>query len=427
MRRILRSIIVSVCLLGGLGIAAPAANLSGDFTATLAGEPVSVESEASKFRFDLEGVLNLDLSLSGLSLANTTVLGIGGLQFQALKLETILGPLDLADTLVFAPNIIEFDDDLLHTVVFANPDPGMLVGLPLALFWDDPISQLDLARLLSPTLGGPLLFRKKIVELAARIGGFHPEVVLLLADLGSPQTPSLQVGGIFELSGKTAWGVELAAASYIGARQGGECFGACKPGERFYHGRVVPGLRFEEEKLSLTGLRLLGGEHALYVTLELSDGLPQLAELEVESRFAWRGLQVEHLARFATHRRGLAQEELALAWTREGLKLRLLLFDDSGAFSFPYKQLVTEFTVGKLELENLLLLSPAAGLADRLTASFGLGSDTRLVSITEVLGGGFYSQRLGLSRSWGGLELRGDVTFRAGFLLGGQVQLRAEF
>ena len=103
------------------------------------------------------------------------------------------------------------------------------------------------------------------------------------------------------------------------------------------------------------------------------------------------------------------------------------LIDDAGKLSFPYKQLWLRTAIGGLELENKLGLSPEAGLYDRLALTLTLESGIQLASITELLGGGFYSQRLGVGWSSRSLEIHGDVTFHPGYMLGGQMLLSLWF
>jgi len=423
--RILRYLLLTVIGLLLLGTMAPAMELSGDFAAVLAVEPVSIESETSKFKFDMEGILNLELYLGDLSVENAMVLSIGGLQFQAVKLESVLSWLNIDDTFIFAPNIIEFDDDLMNTVVAASPDTGGIVGVPLALFFQDPVSQLDLTRLLSPTLNGPLVFRKKIVEVTTTATGINPRFVILLADLGSTQTPSLQFGGIFEVSGCTPWGVGLSAATYIGARGGGECFGVCKPEERLYSGRVVEGLSLEEEKISITGIELGGMSLGIHASFDLRGSSPGLPKLEIESSFTWQGLQIEQTA-LLVHGLQLAQDRLSIDYALDDLKLNLSLLDETGNLSYPCKQLKLKTNIGRLQVENLMAISPDSGLYNALTLSI-VTSGIELTSKTELLGGGFYSERLGLGTEIAGITFSSDVTFHSGFLLRGRAMLQVEF
>jgi hypothetical protein len=107
--------------------------------------------------------------------------------------------------LIFAPNIIEVDDDPFWTIQFAQPDPG-LVGVPLRMFIDELASPLDLSKLLAPTVDDPLQFRKLISQMAINVWGVRFSVTMLIANLGTVNQPSFQSGLIFEAGGVTVVG-----------------------------------------------------------------------------------------------------------------------------------------------------------------------------------------------------------------------------
>jgi hypothetical protein len=70
--------------------------------------------------------------------------------------------------------------------------------------------------------------------------------------------PSFRVGTVLALEGQTVSGVAVRAETWLGARQGLECFGECKPLERLYGGMVIDTFSVQEEKLFVRNLTLAG-------------------------------------------------------------------------------------------------------------------------------------------------------------------------
>jgi hypothetical protein len=90
------------------------------------------------------------------------------------------------------------------------------------------------------------------------------------------------VGTVLILQGKTVSGIDVRSETWVGARQGFECFGECKPIERLGNqnaflfvpypatgGIVVSGFQPEEEKLYITGLKLAGITHQAVIEFQL--------------------------------------------------------------------------------------------------------------------------------------------------------------
>lgn len=60
------------------------------------------------------------------------------------------------------------------------------------------------------------------------------------------------------IEGQTVSGLLVRSETWLGARQGLECFGECKPLERLYGGIVVEDFQFQEEKLFIKNLTVAG-------------------------------------------------------------------------------------------------------------------------------------------------------------------------
>jgi hypothetical protein len=71
---------------------------------------------------------------------------------------------------------------------------------------------------------------------------------------------SLRSGLVLAMEGKTVSGVGVRGELWLGAKQGLECFGECKPLERFFNQMVTGGgfNNVEEEKLFLTNVVIAG-------------------------------------------------------------------------------------------------------------------------------------------------------------------------
>jgi hypothetical protein len=167
-----------------------AAPISGEITVTTFFEPVNQgQTKIDQINVDAETTLRVSLFISGLALTSTSVFSFKGAEFQAFELIAGMA-ISFRNVLIFAPNIIEVDDDPFWTIQFAQPDPG-LVGVPLRMFIDELASPLDLARLLAPTVDDPLQFRKLISQMAINFWGVRFSVTMLIANLGTFQHAEL--------------------------------------------------------------------------------------------------------------------------------------------------------------------------------------------------------------------------------------------
>ncbi len=380
-----------------LSSAVRAAPVSGEIAVAIFFEPANQgQTKIDQINVDVETTVRLGLFISGLTLTSTSVLSFKGAEFQAFEMQAGM-VVSMRNVVIFAPNILEVDDDPLWTVQFASPDPG-LVGVPLRMFIDELASPLDLAKLLAPTVDDPLQLRKLITQLAMNVYGVTFSVTMLLANFGAVNQPDMQSGLIFEAGGLTVGGVEVIAQTYIGARQGWECFGECKLVERYFEGRVVPGFQFEEEKLFIRNLTIAGVTFGAELAFDFTT--IELSQIVLSLRVAVLGAIVEQkivLNDLAT------PSFVSFGWTvqlGDGV-FQIEFIDPNGLFQFPAKCLSFSVEWEAISFKDELVLQDPLGLMHTIevTAQF---DPFRFRSQTAFLGGlinGFYNQKVELS--WG--------------------------
>jgi hypothetical protein len=395
-----------------------AAPISGEITVTTFFEPVNQgQTKIDQINVDAETTLRVSLFISGLAITSTSVFSFKGAEFQAFEMVAGMA-ISFRNVLIFAPNIIEVDDDPFWTIQFAQPDPG-LVGVPLRMFIDELASPLDLARLLAPTVDDPLQFRKLISQMAINFWGVRFSVTMLIANLGTVNQPSFQSGLIFEAGGVTVGGAEVIALTYLGARQGWECFGECKSLERYFEGRVVPDFEFQEEKLIIRNLTLagvtLGAEIAFdFTTITLSQIILSL-RVSVLGAVIQQKIVLNDLA---------TPSFVSFGWTvqlGDGL-FEIEFIDPNGLFQFPAKRLSFFVQWGAISFKDELFLQDPLGLLHTMEVIAEFES-FRFRSQTAFLGGlinGFYNQKVEMS--WG---MVGPGTWA--WLASVEVQLRREY
>jgi hypothetical protein len=395
-----------------------AAPISGEITVTTLFEPVNQgQTKIDQINVDAETTLRVSLFISGLAITSTSVFSFKGAEFQAFELIAGMA-ISFRNVLIFAPNIIEVDDDPFWTIQFAQPDPG-LVGVPLRMFIDELASPLDLARLLAPTVDDPLQFRKLISQMAINFWGVRFSVTMLIANFGTVNQPSFQSGLIFEAGGVTVGGAEVIALTYLGARQGWECFGECKSLERYFEGRVVPDFEFQEEKLIIRNLTLagvtLGAEIAFdFTTITLSQIILSL-RVSVMGAVIQQKIVLNDLA---------TPSFVSFGWTvqlGDGL-FEIEFIDPNGLFQFPAKRLSFFVQWEAISFKDELFLQDPVGLLHTIEVAAEF-EPFRFRSQTAFLGGlinGFYNQKI--EASWG---IVGPGTWA--WLVSIEAQLRREY
>jgi hypothetical protein len=302
MFRRLLALTCALAVVGALSWGANAAPISGSFSLDIvfypqhnlsAGDPINkIDLIDVKFEADLI----LTLSISGLDITSTTVFTFLGVEFQSFVISATVGALTIKDTIIFSPTFFEFEElrnqygQVRYCVESSKPS---VAGSPASCFFPaypnlnagiadvdfgsvgfhdiflggiHPVAQnLILARWIQGLdnnhLNDIIQFRKKIADLSLNIAGLVLNVKALFANVSPSQTGFLLRSGlVLAMEGKTVSGVGVRGELWLGAKQGFECFGECKPLERFFNQMVTGGgfNNLEEEKLFLTNVVIAG-------------------------------------------------------------------------------------------------------------------------------------------------------------------------
>ncbi len=315
-----------------------------------------------------EADLLLTMSISGLELTSSTSFTFKGVEAQIFWAKATVGAMVFETAMVFAPNILEFEEvrsgagtryyclsrsapddygnasgifninNCVNVIVGASGagvlDPiygynswgnMLILGYsPIANLivgrWAD--GQFDAWHTPNPNVAGsmldqPLTFRKKAAEVTLSIAGLTLGLRALFANFGTVAAPNFTVGTVLILQGKTVSGIDVRSETWVGARQGFECFGECKPNQRLgtqggfiftpypaTGGIVVPGFQPEEEKLYITGLKLAGLTHQIVVEMQLAGAAadarqPTFVAIATSTpRITPLGITVTNIARF---------------------------------------------------------------------------------------------------------------------------------
>jgi len=238
-----RVLLLTLAVLMAVGIytAVAEAGVEGSFTFDIYMWPQTTAVEVSKFDFDFEGLLELSITLSGLTFSNDLAIGIAGLEHYIGSVETTLGALTVVD---------EF--------VFARPYIGMLYPWP--------------SKWLPGNVGTPvgnMLFVKKRAYAEMTIGGLTFTNLAMFEDVNFPEPwdttftdtnlngeydsadQDFRFGDIVGISGTTVSGITVTAET-----------GFCA------EWRIRPAYYF-----------LMGGKHYFYKQLEYA--------LNVIKKAAW--------------------------------------------------------------------------------------------------------------------------------------------
>lgn len=317
MFRRLLALTCALAVVGALSWGANAAPISGSFAIDIVFYPQHGEDDPIN-KVDLidmkfEADLILTLSISGLDITSTTVFTFLGVEFQSFVISATVGALTIKDTLIFSPTFFEFEEmrdqfGRLRWCVQDSRPPHNLAGDSANCYYpsygagtdgaghtryggllahidDDDfgavpfwyifrgvihplVQNLVLARWIDTTVSNPLndtiRFRKKIADLSLNIAGLVLNVRALFANVDqNPTGYTLRSGLVMAMEGKTVSGVGVRGELWLGAKQGLECFGECKPLERFFNQMVTGGgfLNPEEEKVFLSNVVIAGVRH----------------------------------------------------------------------------------------------------------------------------------------------------------------------
>jgi hypothetical protein len=308
-----------------------------------------------------EADLLLTLSISGLELTSSTSFTFKGIEAQIFWAKATVGAMTFENALVFAPNIMEFEEvrsgsgtrfyclrqsaPIDYSVVYPagcaySSSAGILDpvfgyipwGYLFFVGYDEqtgPIGNLMMGQFFDATnpifgfyglaslLDQPLVFRKKAVEVTLSIAGLTLGLRGLFANFGTALVPSFTVGTVLILEGTTVSGIKVRSETWVGARQGFECFGECKPNQRLgvqnafifvpypaTGGIVVSGFQPEEEKLYITGLALAGTRHSILMEMQFNGAgasslQPTGLFIQSAARVTPLNLSITNIARFS--------------------------------------------------------------------------------------------------------------------------------
>lgn len=366
-------------LAGALSWTAAAAPITGSFTFDIVFYPeqaCTVDANGTiicedpinkidRILVKFEADLLLTMSISGLELTSSTSFTFKGVETQIFWAKATVGAMTFENAMVFAPNIMEFEEvrsgsgTRYYCLRQSAPDDygndlsginscvsGSSAGILDPVFgywtWGDMLilgavhpaivnvivgrwadGQFDAWHTPVPDVAGsmldqPLTFRKKAAEVTLSIAGLTLGLRGLFANFGTATTPSFTVGTVLILAGTTVSGIQVRSETWVGARQGFECFGECKPNQRLgtqggfiftpypaTGGIVVSGFQPEEEKLYISGLKLAGITHSIVVEMQFGGAAasslqPTFVAIQSSTpRITPLGISVTNIARFS--------------------------------------------------------------------------------------------------------------------------------
>jgi len=284
-RRIL-SAFLALTLIAGFA-AVTKADVTGSFDIHFQMIPEGLQTEAVQFYFDIQANLQVNVTLSGLTIGTDIGFGTTGIEFAVITLDTSLGALTVNDTFVFAPPFacdLETHDDGPYpmgsnTAEWSGQCPGQYV-----------------------TAIGEVGFVKKRIELELNIAGITINNLALFEDVDFPDiqggsnhehdhftsgdvynvtswdsevdnaTPTYGFGDVITLSGQTVSGITVtgrtnfcaSGRNYIKKRSWlYEVNKACTASlgntlDPAIEGGAKTGFFFEEEYLGISGVNLGG-------------------------------------------------------------------------------------------------------------------------------------------------------------------------
>ncbi|GEM_PF-907179 len=357
--RLAIAVIGMACLMWSCALAAP---LSGSWNARLLLILDGPQPKIVTPPFVIESLLQLNLNLSGLQISSLTALSTVGVEAQAFKLSATLGALSMTDIFLFSRNIVEVEHQY-YQITFVSPDPGGVVGQYIPVFYKDLVTPYaQLARLLGPTLVESVMLRKKIVEAQLVLGGVTVKTIGLFANLGSAAAPQWEVGLILTLSGQTVSGVTVRLETYLGARRGFECVGECIPELQFFQGRVVPGLDFEYERLTVSNLQFAGVTISIDTAFNFnsSEGPGGIEYLQITSsgRIEPLSLDLTDILYFNSDL-ALSSHTLITSWSIGDAFVMAIWTDTLGGITFSLREFTTSLSIDGVSITSDLFVCAA--------------------------------------------------------------------
>jgi hypothetical protein len=278
-RRIL-SAFLALTLIAGFA-AVTKADVTGSFDIHFQMIPEGLQTEAVEFYFDIQANLQVNVTLSGLTIGTDIGFGTTGIEFAIITLDTSLGALTVNDTFVFAPPFacgLEAEGNGSNTAEWSGQCPGQYV-----------------------TTIGEVGFVKKRIELELNIAGITINNLALFEDVDFPDiqggsnhehdhftdgdvyyvttwnndvddaTPTFGFGDVITLSGQTVSGITVTGRTafcaddrnYIKKRNWAwevnkACTATLGGAIEEIEGGAKTGFFFEEEYLGISGVNLGG-------------------------------------------------------------------------------------------------------------------------------------------------------------------------
>lgn len=319
-------------ILGSLSLAAfstDAAPINGTMNIDLMVIPIREGGgKISSVYVRFSGDLALHLYIGGLDLSSTSAFTFKGLEFQALTAAVDLGMALARDTIIFAPNLVEIQQQRsiaglpVYCVSFSDPllpvetdltfplDAGfptcpvtadndltasslyyLIKGYAdlttISSFMHPIFTDLTFSRIFEDAghLDQPLSLRKKIVDLELSFGFLRVELRGLFANLGSVATPSWEKGFIGALEAHINE-IIIRSETWVGASPGLECFAECSLIQRFPEGVIAQEFMMVEERLFIRGVRVAGMILGAQVEFSFDGSSLHLHIVELTQQFA---------------------------------------------------------------------------------------------------------------------------------------------
>jgi hypothetical protein len=426
-------------------------------------EPCKID----KILVKLEADLVLTLSVSGVDITSTSVFTFKGLEFQSFTFTGTVGALAFRSVLIFAPNIVEVQvvrDAFGRARYCINAsDPGGLIPpftacpTPSTLLWNllediihPVVGNLTLANIFDTAghLDPALTFRKKIAELSLSLAGLTIGLRGLFANTGSAQTPDWNFGVVASVEGQTVSGITIRAETWIGARQGLECFGECKPLERIRGGKVETDFIIYEEKIFIRNLKLAGitwGARLEFTFADAPSYLIGLSFLQLTQDFALApfGLTVNNVINIqpdpVTNALTIVQDVITTS-VKVGDVSVLAQFvvrpAVTGAFNIFFAQLISTFDAPGVKVTDILVpcidenvcLLPDGLLDHNLILSTSVGDVTLDIELDfSGLFTGFYQAIIEVGWQLGNVTIRSSSVIDVNALLGQKIGIELKF
>jgi len=377
----------------GWSLPAQAAPVSGSTTLDIVFTPANVNDclagpgfepcKIDKILVKLEADLVLTLSVSGVDITSTSVFTFKGLEFQSFTFTGTVGALAFRSVLIFAPNIVEVQvvrdafgrarycinaSDPALPAFNACPTPDSDLWFLLEDIIHPVVGNLILASIfdLAGHLDPALTFRKKIAELSLSLAGLTIGLHGMFANIGSAQTPKWRMGVVASVEGQTVSGITIRGETWIGALQGLECFGECKPLEVIRGGKIYDDgddveddFVITEEKLFIRNLKIAGV--TLGARMEFSFvpavGLAYL-ELTQDFTLAPFGLSINNVMSVMGPNLTLVADTITTNLKIGDMAMVASFYirpAATGAFNIYFAQLITTFDAPGMKVTDVLL------------------------------------------------------------------------